>query len=527
MAGKRFIQGEIEYIKHSSRPNLTKNQIRTIKELKNNAEIIIKPADKGGAVVVMQTELYRLEAMRQLTNTKYYQPLDLPLHTATAETIYNILHRMSREGKISQANLNYLKADLQNITPRYFYLLPKIHKPRQSWPHPDMPAGRPIVSDCNSESTRVCELIDYFLQPVSTLHPSYLKDTYHFIERVKNFPIEPHWLLISADVESLYTNMQIDLILQSIKETFTCYPHPDRPDQDILELLEVTLRNNDFTFNGLYFLQICGIAMGRRYAPAAANIYLRTFDAKAMHDFRIRPKLYGRFLDDIFAVWPGTHEELLEFQDYLNSLIPGIKVTFSVRHQAVEFLDTIVYKSFLPDGTCRLQTKVFFKATDTHQLLHRTSFHPNHTFKGIVKSQFIRFKRISSTIYDYQEAAATLIRVLRSRGYNHSFLRRLKRQIWRHYDVSITRKNQENEEEQNEIIPVITHYDGFHSRLNRRWAQLIRANSVFNDTRVISAYRRHKNLRDYLVKGFFGEPVQPEDPEAMLDALLYVIQRDG
>ena len=167
------------------------------------------------------------------------------------------------------------------------------------------------------------------------------------------------------------------------------------------------------------------------------------------------------------------------------------------------------------------------KSTDTNQLLHRTSFHPRHTFKGIVKSQFIRFKRISSTIYDYQEAAATLIHVLRNRGYNHSFLRRIKRQIWRHYDVSLNRKKPENEEEDKQIIPVITHYDGFHSRLNRRWAQLIRATSVFNDTRVILAYRRHKNLRDHLVKGYFGEPVEPEDPEAMLASLLYVIDRDG
>jgi len=150
-----------------------------------------------------------------------------------------------------------------------------------------MPASRPIVSDCNLESTRVCELIDSFLQPVSVLHPSYLKDTYHFISRVKNFQIEPQWLLISADVESLYTNMKIDLIIESIKQAFHDHPSFERPDQAIIELLGLTLNNNDFTFNGLFFLQICGIAMGRRYAAAAANIYLRKFDHHAMNNFRI------------------------------------------------------------------------------------------------------------------------------------------------------------------------------------------------------------------------------------------------
>ena len=93
-----------------------------------------------------------------------------------------------------------------------------------------------------------------------------------------------------------------------------------------------------------------------------------------MNNFRILPKLYGRFLDDIFAVWPGSRQDLMEYEAFLNALIPGIKVTFTVRDQAVEFLDTVVYKQFLPDGTCRLQTKVYFKSTDTHQLLHRNSF---------------------------------------------------------------------------------------------------------------------------------------------------------
>jgi len=38
----------------------------------------------------------------------------------------------------------------------------------------------------------------------------------------------------------------------------------------------------------------------------------------------------------------------------------------------------------------------FFKPTDTHQLLHGSSYHPKHTTKGILKSQILRFKRISS-----------------------------------------------------------------------------------------------------------------------------------
>jgi len=472
----------------------------------------------------MDTTLYKQEAIRQLSNEQYYRPLTVPLYKLTAVNLYQVLERMAKTGKIDRAQLEYLKPNCKEVTPRYFYLLPKIHKPRHTWPHTNMPAGRPIVSDCNSESTRICEFIDFYLQPLSCRHESYIKDTYDFINRVRDVEIDPQWLLITADVESLYTNMKIDLILESIRDMFHLYPDRNRPDRDILDLLELTLRNNDFVFDGKFYLQICGIAMGRRYAPSAANIYLRRFDIQAMTGFRINPKLYGRFLDDIFGIWPGSRQELEEFENFLNSLIPGIKVKFTARDRIIEFLDTQVYKDIDINGICKLKTKVFFKSTDTHQLLHKSSFHPPHTFSGIVKSQFIRFKRLSSTFDDYNQAALTLTRVLVDRGYNRQNLRKLKRLIWNSYDATIKRDKVDQEQQ---IIPVVTHYDKFHVRLNRRWCQLIRKNEILNEARIISAYKKHKNLRDYLVKGQFGQPYTEPDTlhtDNMLDLLIMVME---
>lgn len=528
--GKLVNHKGTQFITHKGTQNITATQLKTIKTLRNNPDLTIKPADKGGAVVVMDSELYKAEALRQLTNTKYYQALDAPIYTDTAEKITIILRRMRDQGYITDKQLSYLKPDLTNMQIRYFYLLPKIHKARHSWPHTNMPAGRPIVSDCDSESSRVCAFIDHFLQPLANKHPSYLQDTYDFISKIRDQPIHPTWLLITADVESLYTNMHIDRIIQSVAEIFLEYPDSNRSDQGILELLELILRNNDFDFDNHFYLQLIGVGMGRRFAPSAANIYLRKFDELAMSGFHIKPKLFSRFLDDIFGIWPGSRDSLSEYQEFLNGLIPGIRVTFTARDEIIEFLDTHVYKHRGEDGICRLKTKVYFKPTDTHQLLHRRSFHPAHTFKGIVKSQFIRFKRISSSFEDYRQACATLTHTLRQRGYTPAKLRKEQRHIWRNYDTT-PKRNKPEEENNKQIIPVITYFDNFHSRLNRRWAQLIRSNSVFKDVRIISAYKRHKNLKDLLVRGRFGPAInnqeisEDENTEAMLDALIYVLNR--
>ncbi|KAG7490778.1 hypothetical protein JOB18_042220 [Solea senegalensis] len=64
-------------------------------------------------------------------------------------------------------------------------MLPKIHKDPVKWSKPHViPPGRPIVSDCSSETYRTAEYLDFFLNPLSTTHPRYIKDTYDFIDKI-------------------------------------------------------------------------------------------------------------------------------------------------------------------------------------------------------------------------------------------------------------------------------------------------------------------------------------------------------
>ena len=56
--------------------NLTRDEQRALENLRNYADIIIKQADKGSAVVVMDKEIYIREAMRQLSDQEVYTSLD-------------------------------------------------------------------------------------------------------------------------------------------------------------------------------------------------------------------------------------------------------------------------------------------------------------------------------------------------------------------------------------------------------------------------------------------------------------------
>lgn len=477
--------------------NISIEERRALISLRGNNDIVIKPADKGSAVVVMDKTAYLREAYRQLNNARYYKKLTQPVYPTNVPKINSILRKMHEEKYIDDQQLHFLSAS-NDDRPRRFYLLPKIHKPKDKWPFPDMPDGRPIVSDTNSESCRIAKYIDYFLRPISSKHPAYLKDTYDFVSKIRGQPIPMGAILVTADVTSLYTNMTIDRMLDCAKKCLAKYPAPNRPDNYILQLLELTLRNNDFTFNAEFFLQICGTAMGKAYAPSLADEYLEDFDEWARTGFRINPLLYFRYLDDVFFVWIGTVEELKEFETFLNGLIPGISITFNYSTSSVDFLDTTIYTSPHPStpGLLTLQTKVFFKPTDTHQLLHPASFHPRHTFMGVLKSQFLRFKRISSTRDDYNAASHVLMTALAQRSYNKRTMRAIKRQIWDSTPTTLTSSGTEDRQ----LLPIVVPYNDVGSQLAKRWIKPIKENPLFQNYRVIRAFTTGKNLQRSLVR---------------------------
>ena len=84
------------------------------------------------------------------------------------------------------------------------------------------------------------------------------------------------------DVESMYTNIDHESGLAAVKKAFENNPDPTRPDQHILDLLELSLKNNDFQFNGETFLQTKGTAMGKKYAPSYANIFMAHIQTEAI-----------------------------------------------------------------------------------------------------------------------------------------------------------------------------------------------------------------------------------------------------
>ena len=59
--------------KYKFTPNLSPEEFEAIKQLRNDNTIIIKKADKGSTVVLMNRDGYIAEVERQLNDTKFYE----------------------------------------------------------------------------------------------------------------------------------------------------------------------------------------------------------------------------------------------------------------------------------------------------------------------------------------------------------------------------------------------------------------------------------------------------------------------
>jgi len=482
---------------HNKR-NLTIHQAKLLKNLATNNNIIISPADKGGATVILTKNDYLTEGQRQLNDKSFYSKIDKPLTADNYDRIKLVLTKMLRFKQINAHMFNYLLRPTYTVKCRSFYMLPKIHKPIDKWLNNKIPPGRPIVSDVNSESYFTAQLITTLLAPFPATLPAFVINSKAFKDRVAYYQLlntdyddclgEPNnrFLLVTADIDSLYTNMNIDRCLHITNDYLLQHYSPALVN-NVMDLFRINLLYSDFMFDNEYYLQTCGVAMGKSFAPHLANLYLADLDRNAMHEFHIKPLLYTRYIDDIFFVWPGSTQQLLDFQLFLNSLIPGIRLTFSSSLNFIPFLDTTV---FIDDLT--ILTKMYFKPTDRRTLLSNNSFHPPHTFPGIIKSQLIRYSNLCCRFTDYMDAANSLISSL-----NNTNARRLRctaRHLWLHHLQPTPTATDITDNRHRLYLPLT------YNNTNLRLAKEIRdyVTTTLPDTKVITAWRTNRNLRSIL-----------------------------
>ena len=204
-----------------------------------------------------------------------------------------LLTQCSR-GQISNNVKNYL-------IPRHrrtvrFYLLPKIHTPGNP--------GRPIVSLNGAPTENTSRFVDCFLQPLTT----YIRDTTDFLNTLRKLPaLPPGTLMVTLNISNLYTNIPHEEGIKPCEEFLNSRELLIPSRADLFHLVRLILTINFFLFNENHYLQVHGTAMDTRMAPSYANLFMGKLECKFLLTLHLKPRVWWRFIDDIFAIW--THGE--------------------------------------------------------------------------------------------------------------------------------------------------------------------------------------------------------------------------
>ena len=186
--------------------------------------------------------------------------------------------------------------------------------------------------------------------------------------------------------------------------------NPKRPDPQILnvEMIVLILQNNCFEFDGIYYIQTRGTAMGAPFGIKFANIVMYMV---LRHIIPSHIIIY-RLMDNLFFVWPSSDEALSQFVNQLNNHRTWLKFTQVSSLTKVPFLDIVVNKN----GD-KLATTLYIKPTDRQQFLHSTSCHPKHLKNFLPYSQALRYRRNISDETQLQKHLDNLTNDFTKRGY--------------------------------------------------------------------------------------------------------------
>ena len=487
-----------EYEKHKehAKPNISKDELQAVHNLKTDNDLIVKPADKGGAIVIWPRDAYLAEAYRQLNDSNHYLKLTYDPTLETLAETKRLANKLHTSDIIDNTTHKFLTIDNQARTPQ-LYLLPKIHKQ-------DNP-GRPIISGCGGPTVKLSQYADHLLKPLLKHIPSYIQDTTDFLRRIfsLNQDLPDNIILITFDVKSLYTNIPNDQGIQAcvdmLNENNIITPELR---QSVIDILSLILNKNSFTFNNEHFLQIHGTAMGSPMAPTYANIFMAILERKLLNEAPqgLIPIEWIRFIDDIFAIWTHGIEKLQIFLSYINNFHPTIKFDYTYSYKSVNFLDTTVYIN--PNN--KLESDLYIKPTDRTLLLHQNSFHPQTCKNYIIYSQALRYRRIITDNTRLQQRLDNLLIALIHRGYKHDNIITSFNKAILYTQNELLNKTENANKTTNKPI-FTTQYNS-----NTKYiAQILRKhwNVIENDPTLrilwpeppIVAYQKNKSLRDTLV----------------------------
>ena len=394
-----------------------------LKKLKNKKDIIITRPDKGNGVVVMNRSDYHHQILRIINDTtKFAKRERLCGKTKKDITVF-------REGQLQTFLYSLKKNDLiednvyERIRPKgshpaRIYGLPKVHKLKGNVRN-EIPPIRPIIDSMGTFNYNLAKHLKDLLTPlIPSEHCA--TDTFTFVREIKELNYDEKFM-VSFDVTSLFTNIPLHETIDIAVDLLFDNHNIKMTKVQMKKLFMFATAQTHFLYNGEYYDQIDGVAMGSPLGPVLANIFMGHHEKLWLEQYPGQGLLfYRRYVDDIFCLFEHK-EQVQEFLEYINNQHPNIKFTCEEEeNNKLPFLDVSISKA---EGR-NFDTTTYRKSTYTGLLTNFTSFTSIQYKVGLIKTLIDRARKINSSMTNLRNDLSDIKKTLLKNRFPLHVLRR-------------------------------------------------------------------------------------------------------
>lgn len=397
---KGFIYGVSSLKSHS---NVPLRFLKVYEHLRKNENLHITKADKSNALVVLNKQDYLDKMVALLSDSDTYSLLNSN-PTERISGSFNKKLKCIFKGKPTMIK------QFMTISPSlpYLYGLIKTHKPNNPI--------RPIISSVGSATYKLSKWLVTILTPVvGTISTSHIKNNVDLIDKLNNVNVNFQFKMVSFDVTSLFTKVPVSDLLEYLSEILDNFELP-LPTQSILALIKLCVVDSVFSFDGRFYLQKFGMAMGNPLSPVLSNIYMECFETKFLPRVLPAHAKWYRYVDDVLCIWPIS-ENIIDFLTLINSQVDSIKFTYEEeRDLCLPFLDINIHRT-----SYGFQYNIYRKPTNICSYIHYYSNHSDNIKKATFSTMFLRAFRVCSPPY-LQAEFDTIYDIGRKLRYPDSFI---------------------------------------------------------------------------------------------------------
>ena len=406
--------------------NLNPDEYAAFIKLANNNDIIIQKADKGNTVVIVDKNSYVQKMEQLLSDTSKFTKVSFnPKHKVNKEirhlldmesAINNCLDELLDGGYLSKEDHKTMKPT--GSRPGVMYGLCKVHKDTTN--SQVVPPFRPILSAIRTCTYNLAKFLVLVLTEC-TVNQYTIKDSFTFAQEVTEQNVDHY--MVSFDVESLFTNIPLDETIEICVKRL--YKRKKKVKgllkRHFKELLTLATKSSVFVFNGVYYSQIDGVAMGSPLGPTLANLFLAYHEENWLNDcpIQFKPTYYRRYVDDIFLMFQ-ERSHVKKFLRYMNSR--HTNMNFTVEEEVDNSLPFLDIKITREGG--KLTTSIYRKKTFSGVYVNYNSFLPRDYKRGLISTLLHRAYTICSDYNKLHQEISRLKTIWQKNSYPLSFVDR-------------------------------------------------------------------------------------------------------